>query len=220
MRLKANRATENLLSPLFFLARWLEDIHRNVSEYFWHHYSMSYCRRRGVQFPASGEISFRGRPFLRIDRGCDIRFGHNFRCNSGKNYSCDDHECSLIRVKRGAVLHIGDHSGMTNASLQCYCSITIGNYVNIGTGTRIFDTNWHSTDWRDRMDPDRDMKNAGTAPIVIKDHAFIGANSLVMKGVTIGERAVIAAGSVVGKDVPAGEIWGGNPARFIKRIDD
>lgn len=220
MELKVNRTAEILLAPLFFLARQIESLHRKTSEFFWHHQAISYCRRRGVRLPESGVISFRGRPFLQFDRGCDIRFGHNFRCNSGKIHSCDDHECALIRVKRGGHLHIGDNSGMTNASIQCYHAVTIGNYVNIGTGTRIFDTDWHSLNWRDRMSPETDTANGRTAPITIKDHAFIGANTLVLKGVTIGEKSIISAGSVVVKSVPDGEIWGGNPARFIKRIND
>lgn len=220
MKLKVDRTAEILLTPVFFLARHMAKIHRDLSEFYYHHQAVNYCRRRGAQLPADGEISFRGRPFLQLDRGCDIRFGHNFRCNSGKIYSCDDHECSLIRVKNGGQLHIGDNSGMTNTSIQCYHSVTIGNYVNIGTGTRIFDTTWHSPRWNERMDPALDSANAQTAPIVIKDHAFIGANCLIMKGVTIGEKAIVSAGSVVVKSVPDNEIWGGNPARFIKRIED
>lgn len=47
--------------------------------------------------------------------------------------------------------------------------------------------------------------------------AYIGMNTLIVKPVTIGENAVVGAGSVVTKDIPAGEIWAGNPARFIKK---
>ena len=47
---------------------------------------------------------------------------------------------------------------------------------------------------------------------------FIGGGSIILKGVTIGERAVVGAGTVVTKDIPAGEIWAGNPARFIRKL--
>lgn len=50
--------------------------------------------------------------------------------------------------------------------------------------------------------------------------ASVGAGSTLLPGITIGEKALIGAGSVVTKDVPAGEIWVGNPARFVKRIED
>ena len=50
--------------------------------------------------------------------------------------------------------------------------------------------------------------------------ASIGANSTILPGITIGENALIGAGSVVTKDVPAGEVWLGNPAKFYKKIID
>lgn len=64
-------------------------------------------------------------------------------------------------------------------------------------------------------------KNRGfyAGRVVIGDNVFIGMNSLIVNSVNIGDGAVIAAGSIVNKDIPAGELWGGNPARFIKKID-
>lgn len=53
-------------------------------------------------------------------------------------------------------------------------------------------------------------------PVHIGNHVWVGMNATIMKGVTIGDNAIIAAGALVTKDVPAGEIWGGVPARFIK----
>ena len=68
------------------------------------------------------------------------------------------------------------------------------------------------------MDRMTDWKTAQSAPIYIGNYAFIGARSIICKGVTIGEHAIIAAGSVVVKDIPADEIWGGNPAKFISKV--
>lgn len=56
-------------------------------------------------------------------------------------------------------------------------------------------------------------------PIIIEDHVWIGINSTVLPGVTIGRNAIVAAGSVVTKDVEANTIVGGNPARFLKKIE-
>lgn len=115
-------------------------------------------------------------------------------------------------------LNIGNHSGMSNTILDCSDSITIGNYVNIGAGCLVMDSNFHSTDWRVRMTSE-DTKHARTAPIVIGDVVFIGARSIVCKGVTIGDHAMIAAGSVVVSDIPANCIAGGNPCKLIRYIE-
>lgn len=65
------------------------------------------------------------------------------------------------------------------------------------------------------MEGDTDKKSA---PVVIGDYVFIGARSIVLKGVTIGEKSIIAAGSVVTKDVPANCLAGGNPCKMIKYL--
>lgn len=62
--------------------------------------------------------------------------------------------------------------------------------------------------------------NLHPAPIVLEDDVWIGSNAVILKGVTIGEGSVIAAGSIVTKDVPANVIVGGNPARILKKLSD
>ena len=79
----------------------------------------------------------------------------------------------------------------------------------------------HSTDWRVRADRYLDIPNkAAKAPVVIEDNVFIGARCIINKGVRIGEKTMIAAGSVVVKDIPANCIAGGNPCKVIKYIDE
>lgn len=162
----------------------------------------------------SNDIKFRGNTELHL-KGF-LQIGKNFICNSSQNY-CIDYGCSKISTMKDAVLKIGDYSGMSNTLLHCYEKITIGNHVNIGAGTMIFDTNFHSTNWEKRKNRIEDIANAKTAPINIGDYVFIGARCIIGKGVTIGDKSIIAAGSVVTKDIPAGEIWGGNPAKFISK---
>lgn len=78
---------------------------------------------------------------------------------------------------------------MTNSVIQCHESITIGDYVNIGAGCMIMDTNFHSTGWRIRANREEDTqkKNVRTSPVTLEDYVFIGARSIICKGVTIGE---------------------------------
>lgn len=126
---------------------------------------------------------------------------------------------SVIYVGKDAVLKIGHHTGINGTLIFCSKQIMIGNHVKIGGGCRIFDTNFHSVDWKVRMtDADKAIYNF-SRPLYIGNNVFIGTGCIIGKGITIGDRAIIAAGSVVVKSVPADEIWGGNPAKFIKKVE-
>lgn len=65
-----------------------------------------------------------------------------------------------------------------------------------------------------------DGRDYRKGPVIIGKRAFIGAHTIICNSVTIGDEAVVAAGSVVTKDIPSGEIWGGSPAHFIKKRKD
>lgn len=92
----------------------------------------------------------------------------------------------------------------------------IGDNVRIGSGVKIYDTGFHSLDPFERTVALEGLAKAKTAEI--EDYAFIGAGSYILKGVTIGKFAVIGAASVVTKDIPADEIWAGNPAKKIGEV--
>lgn len=157
----------------------------------------------GIIFTGVSALSIRGK----------IKIGDNYICRTGPE------GCSRIFVSEGAKLQIGDNSGTNNVTILCKEKIVIGNYVNIGNSTYIYDSNFHSLNWKKRKDRIEDIKDAITAPIHIGDYVFIGARCIIGKGVTIGEKSIVAAGSVVTRNIPAGEIWGGNPAKFIKKIN-
>lgn len=157
-------------------------------------------------------------PALQINRNSGIvSLGNNVMFNSYTDQSWNS-KCKLI-VLANATLTIGDDSGMNGAMIYCSQRVVIGKHVKIGGGTRISDSNHHSLDYTIRRTSE-DSKHAKSAPIIIGDDVFIGANCYIGKGVTIGARSIVAAGSVVVKSIPADEIWGGNPAKFIKKIND
>lgn len=146
--------------------------------------------------------------------GC-YKLGRNITIN---NDGIDNFARSQICILPGAELTIGDNTGMSQVSITCTKSIQIGSNVKIGAGTLIFDTNFHSTDWQVRRDHKSDMESAKKSEVVIGDDAFIGTRCIICKGVHIGERAIVAAGSVVVKDIPADCIAGGNPCKEIKTL--
>ena len=163
------------------------------------------------EFPfIGGRISIHNKGSLKLGKGV------KFNCDTRYNYVGLYKTCS-IGVAEGASLEIGDHSGFSGISLFCSTSIKIGAYVNCGGNVCIWDTDFHPLDIEARrVHYVSEIKNA---PVVIGNDVFIGANSIVLKGVTIGDNSIIGAGSVVAKSIPAGEIWAGNPAKFIRTIN-
>lgn len=191
---------------------------RRFCQFFSQRWAYAYLKSRGTNIPSYNEIKFYGKPEMRIAEGAKVSIGKSFICRSGLGNAIDNSSGTVISVQKDASLTIGEYSGISNTAIHCHKSITIGNHVNIGAGTMIFDTNFHSTDWQYRANRATDCCNAKAASIAIGDFVFIGTRCIICKGVHIGEKSMIAAGSVVVKDIPAGELWGGNPARFIKKI--
>ena len=108
---------------------------------------------------------------------------------------------------------IGDHTriGIHNTIIGPVC---IGSHVNLAQGITVtaLNHNFEETDKR------IDEQGISTKPVVIGDDVWIGANAVVLPGVTIGSHCVVAAGAVVTKDVPAHSLVGGVPAKLIKQI--
>ena len=134
--------------------------------------------------------------YLEMYQNAEINVQNTFFIHSG----CD------IMVFKGAKLNLG--SGYINryCKIRCYNDITIGNGVAISENFTIWDSDAHQ------------MINGSepTQPIVIGNKVWIGTNVTVLKGVEIGDGCVIAAGSLVTKDIPANCLAGGVPAKVIK----
>lgn len=121
-----------------------------------------------------------------------------------------------FRAERDGFISIGNNVGISHTNITSFAGVTIEDNVLIGSGVKIWDTDFHSVDYTyRRYSEDPDVKSA---PILIKEGAFIEACSIILKGVTIGRNSVIGAGAVVTKNVPDNEIWAGNPAKFVKKL--
>lgn len=135
-----------------------------------------------------------------------------------------------------ALVNIGDRCWIGSSQLVCRDNIEILNDVFISWGCYICDHNSHAIDYLHREEDIQQQLNdyrnnrsllfsknwtsVTTKPIKICSNAWIGMNCIILKGVTIGQGAIVGAGSVVTKDVPAWTIVGGNPASIIKEIPE
>lgn len=129
--------------------------------------------------------------------------GHNSVIES---YSC-------INNAVGDVI-IGNHTriGIHNTIIG---PVTIGNHVNLAQGITVTALNHNFSNTTKRIDE----QSISTKHVTIEDDVWIGANAVILPGVTIGQHAVVAAGAVVTSDVPANTVVGGVPARIIKKIN-
>ena len=162
-----------------------------------------------------------------INRG-GVKIGDNFVFSSGDNInSVSRNICGSIHVMaKDAFITIGDNVGISASCIRAMKSVTIGNNVNIGADSLIMDTDAHPHDFiKRRRSFEKTMARRDyislipASPVVIEDDVWIGARCQILKGVHIGARSIIAAGSIVTKDIPSDCIAGGNPAKIIKHLN-
>lgn len=128
------------------------------------------------------------------------------------------------KIEIGKECYIGEGTHIWSSS-----NITIGNRVLIGHNCNIFDNTTHPIDAVERNDAFINICKNGkwkaydscySAPIYIRDDVWIGCNCIILRGVTIGEGAIVGAGSVVTKNVEPYTMVAGNPAKFVKKIEE
>jgi galactoside O-acetyltransferase len=137
-------------------------------------------------------------------------------------------ESTSGKIKVGNAVFINSGTKVVSRS-----SIEIGNGVMIAWGCMIYDHNSHSISYLDRIadhdqvlsnfhkdniNKNKDWSKVETAPIKICDHVWLGFDVVILKGVTVGEGAIVGARAVVTKDVSPWTIVAGNPARVVKEI--
>lgn len=152
-----------------------------------------------------------------LNREASIRIGAH--CTVG----------ALFEVGFGGEIQVGSNTYIGPGSiLQSKEKIIIGNNVIVANNVLIVDNNNHPTDpaARLKMSQCNDFLNdelwswkyAESAPIVIEDNVWIGRDSRIMKGVTVGKGSIVALGAIVTKDVPPYTIVAGNPAKVVKHL--
>ncbi len=193
-----------------------DKIAANVSNIFCHFVTTWIFKGNKVKFSS---FVTRGIPYVMVARNArGLVIGKGFTMNNGISHNpigCPQ-PCTFF-VDTNAQIRIGENVGISQTALVAHADIEIMNNVKIGGGSYIYTTDFHSLDPVVRAS-ENDQKERLQRPVRIDNGVFIGAHCIILKGVTIGENSIIGAGSVVTKSIPANQIWGGNPAKFIRNI--
>jgi acetyltransferase-like isoleucine patch superfamily enzyme len=169
------------------------------------------ARKPGVNIHSTAKVNYRG---VRLHADCSLVIGEGSIV-----------EGSLVSEREGVCISIGRNTFIGSSLLAGACRIEIGDDVLISWGCNIVDHNSHAIGWtqrkqdvRDWYHNKKDWTNVVVKPVRICDKAWLGLQVIVLKGVEIGEGAVVAAGSVVTKSVPPWTVVAGNPAKVIREI--
>lgn len=167
------------------------------------------------------KVTFKGNAYLNFGL-LIIGMSNKNQIVLGKNvdlYGC-------LSVGKNGKIAIGDYTGMgRRALIQALDKVEIGRFGYIAPDVLILDSNHHSIYAKDRMidaigaEKGIFSENVATKPIKIGNHVWIGRRAMILKGVTIGDRSIIGANSVVTHDVPEDVVVAGSPARIVKKIN-
>ena len=202
-----------------FLFRAIRKLSSSLKRAVCQLYAKAILHGNGVLFYKS--IKINGIPQIDVHRTASFTIGKN--CTINSSFCANPigrYTPSVFMVRENAILSIGNNVGISSAALICQERIIIEDYVKIGGGVCIYDTDFHSLNTGERRNSKSDHENKNSTPVFIKKNAFLGAHSTILKGVTIGENSIVGACSVVAKNIPNNEIWAGNPAKFIKKCID
>lgn len=141
--------------------------------------------------------------YIKTHERSTLYFGVNAVLKINGRFSMHGH--SVIMVHKDATLEIGNNTYLNGGSIECSHHISIGNDCAIADGVRIMDNSWHTT-----------YSPIGGGKIEIGDKVWIATGAMILPGIKIGDGAIVAAGAIVTRDVPARCMVAGVPAKVIK----
>lgn len=187
------------------------EIRKNKRDY-------KYLIKHGVE-TKRGYVTLLGKPIIQRHSDSRIIIDEGVVLNSISIYNCAgiNHPVILATYLPGSVIHIKKQCGLSGTSVVATDSIEIGEFCTIGVNVNIYDTDFHPIEsFKRRNQTGVDV--AKSAPVKIEKDVWIGANSTILKGVTIGEGSIISSHSLVNKDVERYSLYAGVPAKFIKKV--
>lgn len=183
--------------------------------WWWSTFYSTYLRcHPGVRL--LGRLTVTGRMIWKIDPRAQVTIHPGVRIHSGPRVNAfGGHRPAIVWVLPGGKLTLGAGAGISSSTLVCQRELTVGARVMVGGACEIIDTDFHPLDAHARAA--HDASAVRTAAVDLREDAWIGGRVMILKGVTIGAGAIVGAGSVVTRSVPAGEVWAGNPARPVRQ---
>lgn len=166
-----------------------------------------------------GALDVREFPSISVAAGGRLVLGSGVKLNSrNEGYHVNMHSpVKLIVGRAGARIEIGDGTRVHGTCIHALELIRIGRNCLIAANTQIIDSNGHELSLDD---PPRRIHTTGRPrPVTIGDNVWIGANCIILPGVTIGDGSVVAAGSVLSDSVPSNVVASGNPAQVRRSRD-
>jgi acetyltransferase-like isoleucine patch superfamily enzyme len=187
-----------------------------VKKLYWAMTSSVMLKQNGIS--RSGPVECIGLPIIRLAKDSQLILGArlNFSSDSKHTDLGVSRPVILRTLLPDAIISVGDDTGLSGTTICAAQSIRIGKRCLIGADVLIVDTDFHPLASEGRRHNGPSVANS--RPVEIEDDVFIGARSMILKGVKIGTGSVVGAGSVVTSEVPAGVVVAGNPAKFIRNI--
>ena len=163
-------------------------------------------------------LLLKGLPVIFNKKGATLKLGSNVVIKSSflSNLVGLYQRTIIVTRTSEAEIHIGDNVGISGATIYARKSIKIGKNTHIGGNAKILDNDFHPLEIEARNADDKEK--IGTRSVVIGENCFIGCNSLILKGTTLGNGCVVGAGAVVSGTFGENCVIAGNPARVIKKL--
>ncbi len=178
----------------------------------------AYLRYYGVE-TKFGYVTLYGFPIIVKCKGSKILLGKGCSIVSKTKYNLAGvfHRSLITTLTPDALIHIGK-SGMSAVVICAANKIIIGDYCALGVNVKIYDTDFHCINPEERKNQ-KSINEAKSNPVFIHNSVWLGVDTIVLKGVTIGYGSIIGAASVVKRNIPEMEIHSGNPLTFIKHVE-
>ncbi len=193
-------------------------IYLKLLKEWWQLYVPFRLRAMGVLL--GKDVRFYGMPIVRMTKGSTIRLGDRVVLCSDSRFTDlgVNHPVVLRTLRCDSKILIGNDSGISGGSICAAISVELGKECLLGANVTIADTDFHAIKPEARRF-NGNPQDISSSAVCIGDNVFIGTGSVVLKGVTIGMNSIIGARSVVTKDIPENEIFAGNPAQFLRKLN-